>query len=1089
MTLVSGGAAGSLISQGYVTGLGGQVDAAFARRFRALAREAASLAPGVAPRAKLDIVAAPLAALLGFEVRQVRSAEAGVLTAVLTTGAGAAAMLAVSPGVARAHERRSVLREAAGHGLRWTLHLDDGWLRLVDCGRPHARRWIGFEIGRCAEDAVLLASLRLVVSSNAFEAAEAGRTRLEAMIAASDASLRRARAALQQGVETAAVRLTAALSGKRPAPGGLEPLFDEALTVVYRILFLMFAESRGLVPVWHPTYRDSYTIAALRDAIEAGRQTRGTWEALQAIARLAHRGARAGDLLVTPFNGRLFSPLHSPAVARSRVRDDEAAGVVSALTLAGPGARIPFTDLGVEQLGAVYERVLDFTPGLDAGAGNRVVLRRGSMRKTTGSFYTPRSITDFVVRRALQPLVQAGSADQILSLRVLDPAMGSGAFLVSACRYLAGAYESALAREGHAGAEDFSPADRAGFRRLIAQQCLFGVDVNPTAVQLGRLSLWLCALAADKPLSFLDHRLRVGNSLIGATLEDVAARAPGRRRALAEPTLFGDEALEAIGRAVSVRQALATVPDETVDDVHRKERMLADLESPLDPLAGWRRLLDLWCATWFWPSDETPPDPREYAALVSALRGDKSFLHRSAHRRLAVAQQVASTLRFFHWPLEFPEAFSEADGLPRSRPGFDAIIGNPPWEMIRADERGGSGPDVGQHRRLLRFTRDSGVYRLQSDGHANAYQIFLERALQLLRPEGRLGIVLPWGWAADEGSATLRRFLFDRCRIDELQAMDNRDAIFPIHRAVRFVVLHATKGPRTDTLHCRFGVRDVQALDRLPDDARDAHADPPATTLPRALLERLSGPGLAIPHLRSQADVTIVEALLNSAPPADSPRGWALRFGRELNATDDRELFSRAGEGLPVIGGRHLSAFRVDLAAATQRIDAGVARARLGEVVGRARVAYRDVAGAGNRTTLIAALVPAGVVTTHTVFCLKNRLPRDEQLFVCALLNSYVANYLVRQRVGTHVTTALVGSLPLPRLPRDSPDFCRIVSRVERLLAEPSDAVVLAELQGAVARLYHIDEAVFRGILETFPLVPQVDRDRAWAACRDASAV
>jgi hypothetical protein len=386
---------------------------------------------------------------------------------------------------------------------------------------------------------------------------------------------------------------------------------------------------------------------------------------------------------------------------------------------------------------------------------------------------------------------------------------------------------------------------------------------------------------------------------------------------------------------------------------------------------------------------------------------------------------------------------------------------------------------------LLRFTRDSGVYRLQSDGHANAYQVFLERALHVLRPEGRLGLVLPWGWASDEGSAALRRFLFDRCQIDEVQAMDNRDAIFPIHRALRFVILHATKGPRTESLYCRFGVRDVHTLDRLSDNPRDSPPEAPTTELPRTLLERLSGPGLAIPHLRSSADVRIIEALLESAPSADSPQGWGLRFGRELNATEDGGLFSKTGEGLPVIRGRHLSAYRVDVSRATERIDGGVARRRLGDAVGRARLAYRDVAGVGNRMTLIAALVPSGVVTTHTLFCLKNRLRRDEQLFVCAVLNSYVANYLVRQRVGTHVTTALVASLPLPRLPRDSPRFGEIVEGADRLLAEPFDTAARAELEGRVAALYQIDEAIFADILETFPLVPRPERDDALAAFGD----
>jgi hypothetical protein len=1085
MTLPLSGLGGSLIAHSYLLAGSAACDAAFARPFRAIARRNSQIATAPA-RARLDLVAAPLAVLLGFEVRQIGAAGHGVLTALLTAGGEAAAALATSPGLARREERRALVHDALGRGARWVLHLDDGWLRVLDASRPHARRWVGFEIARCAHDPELLGCLRRVAGHEAFVRNREGRTPLELMIAASDGSLRQARAALQQGVEAAAVTLTAALARRRRRAEPLDPLFQEALTVVYRILFLMFAESRGLVPVWHPTYRDSYTIEALRDAIERGRDARGTWDALQAIARLAHRGARAGDLLVTPFNGRLFSPAHSPAVARSRVPDADAAAVVSALTLSSaagtPAARIPFTDLGVEQLGAVYERVLDFEPAVDATPPGRVTLRRALTRKTTGSFYTPRSITEFIVRRALHPLVHDASPEGILSLRVLDPAMGSGAFLVAACRYLARAYEAALVRAGHAGAEDFTTADRAGFRRLVAQQCLFGVDINPTAVQLGRLSLWLCALAADKPLSFLDHRLRVGNSLVGASLEDAIARAPGRRRPATEPTLFGDEALDAIGHAVTVWRALARQPDDTLDDVRRKERLFSDLASPLDPIAAWRRILDLWCAIWFWPEGEEPPDAREYAALVSVSRGDASFLHRSAHRRLATAQHVAAEARFFHWTLEFPEAFYSDEGRPHPRPGFDAIVGNPPWEMLRAEDAASRPRHARETRRLLRFTRDAGVYRLQSDGHANAYQIFLERSLQLLRPDGRLGLVLPWGGAGDDGSAALRRFLFDRCRIDEVQAMDNREGIFPIHRAVRFLILHATKGPRTEALRCRFGVRDAQVLDRLPDDGEDPSEGVTPTELTRDLIERVSGPGLAIPYLGAPAEVRILEALVSSAPPAASPAGWGVRFGRELNATEDRGLLRQGGDGLPVIGGRHVTPFAVDAISTAWRIEAEVARARLGEAAGRTRLAYRDVAGAGNRMTLIAALVPAGVVTTHTLFCLKTRLGLDEQLFLCAVLNSYVANFVVRSRVGTHVTTALVGSVPIPRPPGDSVSYRHIVALARRLLHTPADLDGAARLQAAVAGLYAIEATMFAGILDTFPLVPQAERRGALTA-------
>ena len=176
----------------------------------------------------------------------------------------------------------------------------------------------------------------------------------------------------------------------------------------------------------------------------------------------------------------------------------------------------------------MYERVLDFDPAGATAAVVRRHARSAERRKATGAFYTPRPLTEYLVRRALAPLVHNATPEAILALRVLDPAMGSGAFLVAACRYLASAYEAALVREGGWSADDITESERAGFRRAIAQRCLYGVDINPMAVQLGRLSLWLATLSSDRPLTFLDHRLRAGNSLVGASLEDIAQAGAGR---------------------------------------------------------------------------------------------------------------------------------------------------------------------------------------------------------------------------------------------------------------------------------------------------------------------------------------------------------------------------------------------------------------------------------------------------------------------------------------------------------------------------------------------------------------------------------
>jgi hypothetical protein len=208
----------------------------------------------------------------------------------------------------------------------------------------------------------------------------------------------------------------------------LDDAFEQALTVVYRLVFLLFAEARALVPVWHPV-RESYSLDALRTLVEGTKGPEGIWEALRAITRLAHAGCLAVDLKVTPFNGRLFAPARTPLAERQELDEEAAQRAILALSTRqsdrGGRERIAYRDLGVEQLGAVYETLLDYEPV----RAPHVMLRPGSgVRKATGTFYTPQPIAEYLVRRTLGPLVHDASPERILQLRIVDPSMGSGAF-------------------------------------------------------------------------------------------------------------------------------------------------------------------------------------------------------------------------------------------------------------------------------------------------------------------------------------------------------------------------------------------------------------------------------------------------------------------------------------------------------------------------------------------------------------------------------------------------------------------------------------------------------------------------------------
>jgi len=1026
--------------------------------------------PAASLRAIVETAAEPLARALGFEIRALEPHDRFVW-AILQYGRVPVGLL-VSPFAERLDALwRPAVVNARAAGARWCLLFNATHLRVVDAGRLYSRRYAEISLEAAATDPRAAAALRQIAGARALNTGE-GDVGLSALIADSERHTASVCRSLRDGVLTASEHLLRALASPRtPTP---DIAFEQALTIVYRLLFLLFAEARALVPVWHPVYRESYSVEQLRDAAAAGR-AHGTWEALRAIARLAHAGCSAGDLQVTPFNGRLFAPARTP-LAERRDLDERAAerSILALTTRRAPDGEanemISYRDLGIEQLGAVYETLLDYRPVIEspaAGSGAKTVvfLRPGSgVRKSSGTFYTPLTLADGLVRETLAPLVAGRDAAGLLELKVLDPSMGSGAFLVCACRYLADAYEAALVESGRHRPADFGPAEHAAARRLVAERCLYGVDVNPMAVQLARLSLWLASLAADRPLSFLDHHLAAGDSLLGTWLGCLRRPPVTRRRQPAPLPLFdGAELADAVRFALPVRFELALAPNDTPQQVRAKERALAELNGDRGALARWKQVADLWCARWF-GGDDAASAP-VFAELAEAILTGRSALSASVRDRfLRSAAATAAERRFFHWELEFPEIFFDAAGARRADAGFDAILGNPPWDMVRGD----AGEEREEARRLaaatVRFTRDSGVYVSQSDGHPNRYQLFLERAIALARPGGRIGLVLPAGLCTDHGSRRLRQALFERCDVDRIAGFDNRRAIFPVHRSVRFVLLTATAGSATQRIGCRFGETDPAMLEEFR----------PAAELTLAALERLSGDALTIPQFRTARDLQIVERAAASFLPL--MESWNARFGRELNATDDRGVL-RADAAVPVIGGQHLAPFRCDTSRSRQAIAARDADRRLGDRWRSPRLGYRDVASATNRTTLIAAIVPAACVSTHTVFCLRTPLTWRAQHFLCGLFNSLVVNYLVRLWVTTHVTTGIVERLPVPRADQAAPALPRIAA-LARLLARREDAAAFVELNARVAALYRLSADDFAHVLATFPLIDGGERDR-----------
>jgi len=336
---------------------------------------------------------------------------------------------------------------------------------------------------------------------------------------------------LEAAVFGAVPRVAEGLLGDEPrTPENLDAAFENALVFLYRVLFCLFAEARGLLPVPSPEYR-RYSVASQR--VEIARMTdegrylspasTGYWDDLQALFRMIEGGEPG--LGVTEYDGPLFDPREHPYLEARAVSDPLLAPALDRLYRTG-GAFVDHRDLSVRSLGTVYERLLAWQlVEADDGA---LTLAESPLRHETGSYFTPEAVVDAIVERTLDPILtrvarEASESDEdvlerMLAIDVLDPAMGSGHFLVGAVEYIAQAIATEPAYDG-----DHSLAD---LRRLVAERCLYGVDLNPLAVELARLSLWLVTARVGEPLSFLGN-LRVGNSLVGADNETLLDRETG----------------------------------------------------------------------------------------------------------------------------------------------------------------------------------------------------------------------------------------------------------------------------------------------------------------------------------------------------------------------------------------------------------------------------------------------------------------------------------------------------------------------------------------------------------------------------------
>jgi hypothetical protein len=629
------------------------------------------------------------------------------------------------------------------------------------------------------------------------------------------------------------------------------------LRAVYRLIFLFAAEDRDLllvpeseaVPGARETFSRYYSTIRVRGLAERRRGSRhpDLWSGLAIVFDALGREGGCPELALPG----LGSFLWEESAGEDWVLENTAfLQVVRHLSLVedeGRWRHVDFRNLGPEELGSVYESLLELEPDVEVDAG-RFLLRtaQGSERKETGSYYTPESLIQALLDTALEPAIdealRAGDPESaLLSLRVLDPAVGSGHFLLGAANRIARRLAAVRGQE-----EEPSPREMRRALRDVISRCLFGVDINPMAAELCKVSLWLEALEPGRPLSFLDHHIQVGNSLLGATPELLKAGIPdeafqpiagdestwvsslrrqNRKERAGQTSLLGKLVAEAAAEYETAGDALAALDHRaelSLREVHEKEKTFRGFkESPEHRHA--QLTADAWCSAFVWPKHEDAAPPIT-EGIYRALQEDPRSLSDSTTEGI---QRLKEEYKFFHFHVAFPQIFQSIDseevnsGVRRS--GFDAVLGNPPWDQIQLDARvffANSAPSIAgetttakrnqaiaeleeedpelfktfaeETRRvdgIKHFVHTSGAYPLTSFGRLNTAPLFAELARRLQGRRGRVGLIVPTGIATDSFNQYFFKDLTDTGSLSSLFDFENRKKLFPIDSRIKFCLL------------------------------------------------------------------------------------------------------------------------------------------------------------------------------------------------------------------------------------------------------------------------------------------------------------
>jgi len=900
----------------------------------------------------------------------------------------------------------------------------------------------------------------------------------------------------------------------------LEQCRQESFILLYRLLFIMYAEDRRLLPYrLNRTYTDNRSLGRHRDEI-AGRMDRirngeeqdfsydstDIWEDVQSLFDLVDGGHKRYG--VPEYNGGLFDNKAHPFLMNKRISDHYMARIIDQLGRAEdpthPDAgisRVDYRDLAIQHLGGIYEGLLELQP-THALEDTLVISRRikgqlveeywprskpiprgyqlteqlyrkGSIylktkkgeRRASGSYYTPDHIVDYIVENTLGTMCKTMSEelhreivreerqlqkatgdaraghearleqlrtdfdDRVLRLRVLDPAMGSGHFLIRACQRLA----EEIATHPYTGDENM-PEDESAvsyWKRRVVETCLYGVDLNGLAVELAKLALWLETVAADEPLSFLNHHLHQGNSLVGSRIAGLGVL-PGEIEL--RSNIFKEQVEAKIPALLQPLAAIAEIPSDTADHVKEKERLYGAFERAREPF---RLVGDLWCSA-FCPNTEITSE--QFQQAVEELGKPRRFARLAEQEWFQSALETANKEfgRCFHWELEFPEAFFDGTKR-RDNAGFDAVIGNPPYDVLSERE-------IGRDLTAFKaFIEAEPAYDPSRKGKNNLYKVFVCGALTLLKEGGFLGFITPMAVLGDDQAADLRRRIVDVGSFIAIEAFPQKDnpsrRVFPeakLSTAV-FIIAKTTAN-----------LQEARPFVSRVHPSRWIDADSPSVTSGSDSIALYDPANLTIVSC-SQKDWDFATKIMRSGR-MKRLGAFAESFQGEVNETNDRKRGSISYEeedGPEVIRGAHVCLYATREASQGTPVYVVVDRfldrpnASEDQKVFHHRfdrVGFQRKSPQNNFRRLIATRIRTGTFLLESVSYIpahKCRIPLE---IVLAVMNSKLADWYFR--LGS--TNAMVGEYQVKNLP--CPEFAESSSSDGQTLQELSRRIAVGDL-------------------------------------------